>query len=93
VDVFEDVGTDDGVQVGVHEVEHEVDVTIVLSADHVLKTDYVFVPSQLLQEDDLAEGALSIRGVLESVEVLFERDDFLGALVNRLPDDAVGSLT
>lgn len=93
VDVFEDVGADDGVEVGVHEVEDEVDVTIVFSSDHILKADDVFVARQFLEEDDLTEGALRVGGVLEGVEVLLQRDDFFGALVNGLPDYAVSALT
>jgi hypothetical protein len=92
VDVLENVGADDRVQVCVHEVEDQVDVSVVLGADHVLQPDDVLVPSQLLQEDDFTEGALCVRGVLEGVEVLFKRDDLLGALVDGLPDNAVGAL-
>ena len=93
VDVFEDIGTDDGVEIGIHKVEDEVDVTIVFSSDHVLKADDVLVTGQLLEEDDLTEGALGVGGVLEGVEVLLQRDDFFGALVNGLPDNAVSALT
>lgn len=93
VDIFEDVGTDDSVKISVHEVEDEVNVTIVFSADYVLKANNVLVTSQLLQEDDLAERALRISGVLESVEVLLEGDNLFGALVDGLPHDTVRSLS
>lgn len=93
VDVFEDIGTDDGVEVGIHKVEDEVDVAIVFSSDHVLKADDVLVTRQFLEEDDLTEGALGVGGVLEGVEVLLQRDNLLGALVDGLPDNAVSALT
>jgi hypothetical protein len=92
VDVFENVGTDYGVQVGVHEVEHQVDVAVVFRPDHVLEADDVLVSRQLLEEDDLSEGTLGVGGVLECIEVLLESDDFLGSFVNGLPDDTVGTL-
>jgi len=93
VDIFEDVGTDDSVKISVHEVEDEVNVTIVFSADYVLKANNVLVTSQLLQEDDLAERALRVSGVLESVEVLFKGDNLFSALVDGLPHDTVRSLS
>ena len=93
MDIFEDVGADDGVKISVHEVEDEVDIPIVFCADYVLQANNVLVASQLLQEDDLAERALRVSRVLESVEVLLEGDDFLGALVDGLPHDTVRSLT
>ncbi len=39
---------------------------------------------QLLQEHDLAEGPLRVRGVLKGVEALLERDNLSGLLVDRL---------
>lgn len=91
MDVLQNVCPDHCVQVCVHEVEHKVDVAVVLGADHVLQSNDVFVASQFLQEDNLAEGALCVRGVLEGVEVLLESDDFLCAFVDRLPDNAVST--
>jgi hypothetical protein len=69
VDVFEDIRANHCVQVRIHEVEHQVYVPIVLRPDHVLQPDYVLVARQFLQEDDLAERALGVCCVLESVEV------------------------
>ena len=93
VDVLKDVGSDDGMQVCVHEVEDEVDVAIIFSSNHILQSDDVLVASQLLQKDNLAKSPLRIRCILESVKVLFESNDFFGSLVDGLPDDAVGSLS
>lgn len=43
VDLFQDVGTDDGVQVCVHEVEDQINVAVIFSSNHILKSDYVFM--------------------------------------------------
>jgi hypothetical protein len=51
------------------------------------------VTDQFLQENDLTKGALSVSGILEGVEVFLERDDFLCALVDCLPDNSVGALS
>jgi len=93
VDVFEDVGSDDGVEVSVHEVEHQVDVSVIFRPDHILKTNDVLVSGEFLKENDLSEGALGIGGVLERVKVLLECNDFLGTLVNRLPYNTISTLT
>ena len=93
MDVFEDVSSNDGVKIRVHKVEDEVNVAIIFSSDDVLKSDNILVAGQFLQENDLTEGALGVSGILEGVEVFLERDDFLGALVDCLPDNSVGALS
>ena len=91
--VFEDVRANHRVQVGVHEVKDEVDVTVVLGADNVLQADDVFMAGELLQKDDLAEGALRVGCVLEGVEIFLKGNDLLGLLINGLPHNTVGTLT
>lgn len=91
VNFLKNVGSDDGVEIGVHEVKNEVDVFVVLSPDDVLESDYVFMSSQFLQENDFSESALGVGSVLEGVEVLLERTNFFGSFVDGLPDDAVRS--
>ena len=93
VDVFEDVGSDNSMQVSIHEIEDEVDIAIVLRANHILKPNNVLVTRQLLQKDDFTERALRICCILESVEILLQSDNLLGTLVNCLPDNTIGSLT
>ena len=93
MDVFKDVGSNDGVEVGVHEVKHQINVAIVFSSNNVLKSDDVFVAGKFLEEDNLTECTLGVSGILEGVEVFFERDDFLCALVDGLPDNSVGALS
>ena len=43
MDILKDIGADDRMQVSVHEVEHEVDVAIIFSSDHILQPNDVFV--------------------------------------------------
>jgi len=93
VDVFEDVGSNDSMQVSVHEVEDEIYIAIVFSSDHVLKSDYILMAGQFLQKDNFAKSSLSICCVLECVKILFEGNNFLGSLINCLPDDTVSSLS
>jgi hypothetical protein len=93
MNVFEDVGSDDGVEICVHEIEHQVDVAVIFGADDVLQANDVLVAGQLLQEDDLSEGALRISCVLESVKVFLKCNDLLRTLVNRLPHNTVGALS
>lgn len=92
VNIFQDIGSDHCVQVGVHKVEYQVDVAIILGSHHILQSNNVFVAGQFLQEDDLTEGALGVCCVLEGIEVLFERHNLLGPLVNSFPHDTVSSL-
>ena len=92
VDVLKDIGADHRMQVSVHEVKHQVDVAVVFGTHHVLQADDVLVARQLLQENDLSEGALRVRGVLERIEVFLEGNDLLRSLVDGFPDNAVGAL-
>ena len=48
VDVFENVGPDDRMQICVHKIEDKIDVAVILGPNHILKSDYVLVSSQLL---------------------------------------------
>eukprot|EP00964_Phaeocystis_antarctica_P158361 scaffold128974_cov57-Phaeocystis_antarctica.AAC.2 len=78
-----DVGTDDGVQVGLHELEHEIEVDVVISLEGAAHAH---------DEDYLAVRALCVRRVQERVEDLLESDNLLRPPVLRLPDDAVRAL-
>ena len=92
MDIFNDVGPDHRVQISVHKVEYQVDVSIVFSSHHILKANDVLVPSQLLQEDDLTEGSLGVCCILECIEVLLESHDILSTLINSFPHNTVSSL-
>jgi hypothetical protein len=43
MNVFEDIRSNDGVQISIHKIEHQINVTVVFCADHILKADNVFV--------------------------------------------------
>lgn len=92
MDVFQDVGPDYSVQISVHKVEHQVDISIVFSSHHILEANDVLVPSQLLQENDLTEGSLGVCCVLESIEILLQSHDFLSTLINSFPHNTISSL-
>ena len=92
VDVLEYIGTNDCMQICVHEVEDEVNVAVVLGADDVLQSNNVFVPSELLQENNFSKCSLCVRRILKCVEILFERHNLFGPFVDCLPNDAVCSL-
>ena len=62
------------VQICVHELKHEVEVPVVLRPVDVEQLDDVGVVAELLEEDDLAEGALGVRLVAERVKDLLHRD-------------------
>jgi hypothetical protein len=80
------------VQVSIHEIEHQVNISVILSPDDILQADNVLMTGQLLQEDDFSEGTLSICCVLKGVKVLLESHYILGLLINGLPDDTISSL-
>lgn len=58
-------------EICLHELEDEVEILVIFCADDLVQLDDVGVV-ELLQEDDLAEGALGIGGMLEGIEDLLE---------------------
>ena len=93
VDVFKNIGSDNSMQVRIHEVKDKVYIAVVLSSDHILQSDYILMASQLLQKDDLTESSLRIGRILESVEIFLQGNDLLGPLIDCLPDDTISSLS
>lgn len=79
-------------QISVHEIEHEIDVTIVLRTDDILQADDVLMARQLLQEDNLSECALSISCILKCIKVLLKSNDLLGLLINSFPHNTICAL-
>jgi hypothetical protein len=59
MDVLEDVGPDDRMQVSLHEVKHQVDVFVVFCLEDAEETDNVGVSVQLLQENHLTLNQLT----------------------------------
>ena len=93
VNVFQDVGADNSMQVSIHEVEHQIDVPVIFSANNVLEPDNILVPDQLLQENNLTECPLCVCRILEGVEIFLECYNLLGALVNGFPDNSIGTFS
>jgi hypothetical protein len=86
VNVFENVSLDHCVQVRLHVVKDQINVSVVFSSNYVLQLDNVVVAVQFLKENNFSEGSLSIRGILKSIEYLLESDYLLGLFVNCLPN-------
>lgn len=77
-------------QIRFHELEHKIKILVVLSSDYLMKFDNVWVV-ELLKEDNLAKGALSICGMLERIKNFLESESVAGLLVGDFPDVAVRS--
>lgn len=77
-------------KVCLHELEDQVEILIIFSADDLVQLDDVGVV-ELLEERDLSEGALCVGGVLEGIEDLFECEGISGFLIRNFPDVAVGA--
>jgi hypothetical protein len=56
VDVLHDIGPDDRVQIRLHEIEHQVDIFVVLGLQDAQQGDDIGVAVELLQKDDLCDG-------------------------------------
>ncbi len=89
---FKDLRPYHSMQIGLHIVEHQVYVFVVLGLDDIQEPDDVLVPVKLLQEHNLPECALRVRRVVEGVEDLLKGDHLLVLLVDGLPNDPVGAL-
>lgn len=89
MDVLHDVGPDDGVQVRLHEIEHQIDIFIIFCLEDVQQGYDVRVAVELLQEDHLAVCSLRIRRILKGIEYLLQSHDLLCLLIHRLPNHAV----
>jgi hypothetical protein len=93
MNILQNVGLDHGVQVGLHVVKNQVDVSVVLRSDHILKPNNVVVSMQFLEENYLSERSLGICCILKSIKYFFKGHDFLSALVDGLPHNSVGSFS
>lgn len=92
MDVLEDLGPDHGMQVCLHEVEHQVDIFVIFGLYEMLETHNVGMAVELSQKNHLAEGALGIGRILECIEHFFDSYHISGLLVDGFPDHAVSSL-
>lgn len=75
-------------EIRLHELEEQVDVLIIISADGVKELDDVGMV-ELLEDLDFSIGALRISGMLKCIEYLLKREDALCGLFFHLPHMAV----
>jgi len=90
VDLLQNVHTNYGVQVGLHELEHHVNVLVILGPEDIQHLNDIVVV-KLLQEHYLSKCPLGVSRVLEGIENLLEGDNLLGFLVDGFSDYAVSS--
>lgn len=79
---------DDVVEIRLHELEEQVYVLIIISADGVKELDDVGMV-ELLEDLDFSIGALRIGCMLKCIEYFLKREDALRGLLFHLPDMAV----
>ena len=91
--IFKDVGSYHSMEVGIHEIEHQVNVSVIFCPDDILKADDIFMTRQFLQENDFSKRSLCIRCILKCIEILLESHNVLGLFVDGFPHDTVGSLS
>jgi len=71
----------------------QVYVPIIVCSHDVQKSYNIIMIVKFLKEHNLSKGSLRIRGILECVKAFLQCYDLTGFLVNRLPNDAIGSST
>jgi len=48
MNVFQDIRSNDSVQISVHKIEYQIDISVVFCSDHILKSNNVLVAGELL---------------------------------------------
>lgn len=86
--IFQDALGNHIMQIGLHELEYQIDIFVILCFDCLVKFDYVDVVG-LLQDLDLAVSTLGIGGVLESIEDFLKGIDFFIKTILHFPHVAV----
>jgi hypothetical protein len=96
--ILHDIGPNDGVQVGLHEVEYQIDIFIIFCLQDIQQRHDVRMPVQLLQEDHLgytslylSVSSLRISSILKGIEYLLQCHYLLCLLIHRLPNHPVRS--
>lgn len=91
--IFKYIGSDDSMKISVHEVEHQVNVSIIFSSDNILEADNIFMTRKFLQENDFSKRSLCISCILKCIKILLESHNVLCFFVDSFPHDTVGSLS
>ena len=92
VNISEDACSYHSMEVCLHMVKGEVDVSIILSLDDMLKTNDILVAAEQLQVHDFPEGPLGVHAVSEGVEALLQGHHGSGPLLDGFPHHSVGTL-
>ena len=93
MNIFKNFGSNDSMQISLHEIKNKIDVFVILCSDEILQTNDVRVAIQLAQENNLAESPLGVSCILKSIEYLLDSNNIFSLLVNCFPDDSVCSFT
>lgn len=78
-------------QIRLHEVKDQVNISVILRADYIEQSNNVLVAIEFLKKHDFSKGALGICGVLERVERLLDSHHLSRLFVDSLPDNAVSA--
>ena len=93
VNILQNVCSNYGMQVSIHEVKDQVYISIILCPDNILESDDIFMTIELLKEYNLSERTLCIGGILEGIKILLKGYNLFGPLVNGFPNNTIGTLT
>ena len=77
MNILQNIGSNNGMQIRIHEIEDEIDIPVVFCSYHILQSNDVLVTVQLLEEYNFTECTLSVSCILESIEVFLYGDDLL----------------
>ena len=78
-------------QICVHEVKYQIDVSIVFCSYHILKPNNVFMPVKFLEKDNLPKSSLRVRRILKGIKVFLKSYNLLGLLIDGLPHNTICS--
>ena len=69
MDIFKYISSNDSMQICIHEIENQINITIVFSSYDILKSNNIFMTIEFLKENYFTECSLCIGGILESIEI------------------------
>ena len=81
---------DNIVEIGLHVLEHQVDILIIFCPKYIVQLDDVGV-FDIVQKGDLSEGSLGIGRVLESIEYFFQSYHSFCFLIDSFPNVSICS--
>lgn len=95
MNLFENIRLDDGMKVDLHIFENEIDITIIVGLQDIQQANDILMVMgiELLQEHDLAKGALCVGRILKGIEDLLQGDRTTSGTIDGLPNDTVSLTT